>query len=153
MAVYLSEEWQGLKVDISYPETFISRPICNLLSGWMNEKNWGNTPSSVLGKEEDYGPIIFPLGVRYDVGVCCEGACVLWGVQKWSWKIRSPVLWNPSWTPARCFQGRQHNYKSQFPQRHHPLPLRRRYSRARISFQVNTTLGPKAKTQSREVKG
>ena len=75
---YLPEEWWGLNVDVSYPEPFISLPTWNLLCGWMNEKNWGNTPSSVLGKEEDYGPIWLPLGQRHSVGVCCKVAMCEW---------------------------------------------------------------------------
>lgn len=51
---HLSKEWCGLNVGVSYPEPFISSPC----SGWMNEKNWGNTTSPVLGKEVDYGPIL-----------------------------------------------------------------------------------------------
>lgn len=73
---YLPEEQQDLNVRVSSPEPFISRPIWNM-SGWMNEKNWGNTPSPVLEKEEDYGPILLPLGLRYGVGVCCRAAYTL----------------------------------------------------------------------------
>lgn len=144
---YLPEEWQGGSGDIFYPELFIPRPIWHFPSGWLNEKNWGNTPSPVLRKEEDYGLRLLPLSLRCSVGVSCKvacmlmnpfGVCVLCRVRKqsckWSEGYIPTGLWNSSWATIWPVQGmiitgrhRRHLLfsKFRFPYRHcHVMPWR-----------------------------